>query len=164
MNKIDSKLDEARPVWLSTEEVAARLGKKRKDITKLVMKGQLHPLKKGGANVFAAPEVEALTRPGRRASPWLAGTHSRSTRPSSGEAKRSEGAEAALVFRLLNEQKTLREIVVRARVPPHRVRELYREWQRSFEHGAPVDSQTLGDGPQLDDLATAAARLFESQD
>jgi hypothetical protein len=106
-----------------------------------VMKGQLHPLKKGGVNVFAAPEIEALTRPGRRASPWLAGTHSRSTHPPSGEARRSEGAEAALVFRLLNEQKTLREIV-RAKVPPHRVRELYREWQRSFEQGAPVDTHT----------------------
>jgi len=76
----------------------------------------------------------------------------------------TQGAEAALVFRLLNEQKTLREIVVRARVPPHRARELYREWQRSFEHGASVDAQALGDGPQLDDLATAAARLFASED
>jgi hypothetical protein len=164
MNKTDSKLDETRPVWLTTEEVAARLGKKRKDITKLVMRGQLHPLKKGVVNVFAAPEVEALSRPGRRPSPWLAGTHNRSTRTRSGETKRSEGAEAALVFRLLNEQKTLREIVVRARVPPHRVRVLYREWQRSFEHGAPIDSHALGDGSQLDDLATAAARLFESED
>jgi hypothetical protein len=163
MSKTDSNVDEAKPVWLTSDEVAVRLGKKRKDVTKLVMRGHLHPLRKGGVNVFAAPEVEALARPGRRASPWLMGTPRRSASPSTA-AKRSEGTEAALVFRLLDEGKSLREIVIHAKVPPHRVRTLYREWQNSFEQGAPVDSHARGDGPELDELALAAARVFAEQD
>jgi hypothetical protein len=94
----------------------------------------------------------------------LPGWWARRAAPPSAAAKRSEGTEAALVFRLFDEQKSLREIVIRAKVPPHRVRALYREWQNSFERGAPVDSHALGDGPELDGLATAAARLFAEND
>jgi hypothetical protein len=55
---------------------------------------------------------------------------------------------------------SLREIVTRARVPPHRVRSLYREWMRSLEEGPAPDDHALGDGAELDALAAAAEDLF----
>ena len=48
---------------------------------------------------------------------------------------RTEGQEAADVFRLLNENKGLRDIVIEARIAPIRVRALYREWCLSLEEG-----------------------------
>jgi hypothetical protein len=63
-------------------------------------------------------------------------------------------------FRLLKRRMSLREIVMRARVPPHRVRMLHREWTRSLEQGPPADEHCLGDGAELDGLAAAAEDLF----
>ena len=59
---------------------------------------------------------------------------------------------------------SLRQIVIQARVPPHRVRALHREWSRSLEHGAPPDAYVLGDGPDLNDLTDAAEQLFARDD
>jgi hypothetical protein len=99
---------------------------------------------------------------GRRPSPWLASpSKSRSTKASA--ARRTEGEEAARVFRLIDHGVSLREIVMRTRVPPHRVRALYREWQRSLEDGPPRDEYALGDGAELDAIAVAAEDLFARQ-
>ena len=64
------------------------------------------------------------------------------------------------MFRLIKQGMDLREIVMRARVAPHRVRALYREWTRSLDHGAPPGEHALGDGAELDALAAAAEDLF----
>jgi hypothetical protein len=55
---------------------------------------------------------------------------------------------------------SLRDIVMRARVPPHRVRSFYREWTRSLEQGPAPDEHALGDGAELETLAAAAEDLF----
>lgn len=70
-----------------------------------------------------------------------------------------KGRKPLHVFRLLEQGMSLRQIVIQARVPPHRVRTLHREWSRSLEHGAPPDAYVLGDGPDLNALADAAAAL-----
>ena len=49
---------------------------------------------------------------------------------------------------------------MRARVPPLRVRALYREWAHSLEQGPVPDEHVLGDGAELDVLAAAAEDLF----
>jgi hypothetical protein len=54
----------------------------------------------------------------------------------------------------------LREIVTGARIPPHRVRQIHREWTRSLGEGPPPTDNALGDGTDLDDLAVAAEELF----
>jgi hypothetical protein len=131
-------------------------------IKKLQARGYLHPVLKNGVSLFALTEVEALARPGRRPSPWLA-TAGEGRGASASAPRRSEGQEAALVFRLLDRGVSLREIVIRARVPLHRVRALYREWQRSLEDGPPRDEHTLGDGAELDALAAAAEALFSRE-
>jgi hypothetical protein len=70
--------------------------------------------------------------------------------------RRTEGQEAAQVFRLIHQGMSLREIVMRARVPPHRVRALYREWAHSLEQGPVPGGHVLGDGAELDVLAAVA--------
>ena len=79
-------------------------------------------------------------------------------------ARRIDGEKAAYVFRLLDPGLGLRAIVTRAHVPPHRVRELHREWARSLEHGSPPDPHALGDTAELTELAATAQALFESRD
>ena len=160
----DSETSEPRsPAWLTRDQVAARLGKKDpKAVQKLVMRGHLHPVVKAGVYLYALTEVEALARPGRRPAPWLA-TPGKKRRAADGGAKRSEGEEAAHVFRLLDRGLDLRAIVVTTRVPPHRVRMLFREWERSLEDGAPADPLAHGDGAELDALAVAAKGLFASK-
>lgn len=158
----DKPTEPRPPAWLTKEEVAARLGKKdpRSSIGKLVMRGYLHPIMRNGTYLYALTEVEALARPGRRPKPWLADPlKKRRAAPPAG-AKRPEGEQAAHVFRLLDRGLSLRQIVVAAHVPPHRVRALFREWQRSLEDGAPPEAHTLGDGADLDELALAAHDLF----
>jgi hypothetical protein len=108
--------------------------------------------------VAANNGLRALARPGRRPSPWLA-TPGKS-RGAKATSRRTEGQEAAHVFRLIDKGMSLREIETRARVPPHRVRSLYREWTRSLEQGPARDERTLGDGVKLDALAVAAEQLF----
>jgi hypothetical protein len=155
-----SKPDDSKwPAWLTKHQVAARLGKSLSVVLKLQARGYLHPVLKNGIRHFALTEVEALARPGRRPSPWLA-SPGKSRGAKAGAARRTEGQEAAHVFRLIDKGMGLREIVVRARVPPHRVRALYREWARLLEQGPAPDEHALGDGPELDALAAAAEDLF----
>jgi len=166
MNKTEPEskpADDARlPAWLTKAEAASRLRKSVAMVTKLTDRGYLHPVLRNGVRLFALAEVEALARPGRRPSPWLASpSKSRSTKAS--VARRTEGEEAARVFRLIDHGVSLREIVMRTRVPPHRVRDLYREWQRSLEDGPPRDEYALGDGAELDAIAAAAEDLFARQ-
>jgi hypothetical protein len=75
--------------------------------------------------------------------------------------RRTDGQEAAYIFRLLDQSLSLREIVTRAHVPPHLVQDLHREWARSLEHGSPPDPHALGDTAELTDLAARAQALFE---
>ena len=165
----ESKRDDAKPprppAWLSNRQAAERLGKSVKALQKFVQRGYLHPVPKNGVSHFAFHEVEALASPGRRASPWLASPpKKRRGSQSAPLGKRTEGQEAAHVFRLLDEGLTLREIVTRAHVPPHRVRVLFREWQRPLDQGPPPDPTALGDSADLDALAAAAERLFAARD
>ena len=74
MDKTDDKPDDTQtPIWLTRDQVAARLGKTRPIVQKLQAKGYLHPVVKNGVSLFAVTEVDALARPGRRPAPWLAG-------------------------------------------------------------------------------------------
>ena len=57
---------------------------------------------------------------------------------------------------LASRRVNLGQIVIQAHVPPHRVRDVHREWTRSLEHGAPPNSHALGDDPDLNMLANAA--------
>lgn len=155
-----SKPDDAKwPAWLTKHQVAARLGKSLSVVLKLQERGYLHPVLKNGVRHFALTEVEALARPGRRPAPWLA-SPGKSRGAKTNTARRTEGQEAAQVFRLLDQGMSLREIVTRARVPPHRVRSLHREWTRSLEQGPPPEDHALGDGAELDALAAVAEDLF----
>ena len=167
MDKTNAKPDDTTsPIWLTRDQVAARLGKNRSIVQKLQEKGYLHPVVKNGISLFALAEVESLARPGRRHAPWLAGhvrTRTTLAKAAAG-ARRTEGQEAAHVFRLLEQGMSLRQIVIQARVPPDRVRSLHREWTRSLEHGPPPNSHALGDGPDLNVLADAAEQLFARDD
>lgn len=151
-----------------------RLGKSLSVVQKLQARGYLHPVAKNGSSLFALHEVEPLARvaciamagartvaPGRRPSPWLAGAvKSRGTPAKAARTRRSEGQKAAHVFRLLEQGMSLRQIVIHARVEPHLVRSLHREWKRSLEEGPPPDAHALGDGPELNVLAAAADQHF----
>jgi len=130
----------------------------------LQYRGYLHPVMRNRIRLYALAEVEALARPGRRPSPWLASPPKTRTTPAKIAARRTDGEEAAYVFRLLDQGLSLRAIVTRAHVPPHRVRELHREWARSLEHGSPPDPHALGDTAELTELAATAQALFESRD
>jgi hypothetical protein len=167
MDKTDNKPDDTQtPIWLTRDQVAARLGKSRSVVQKLQASGYLHPVVRNGVSLFALHEVDILARPGRRPAPWLAGpvrTRTKLAHAPTGTC-RTEGQEAGHVFRLLEQGLSLQQIVIQARVPPHRVRALYREWTRSLEHGAPPTSQALGDGPDLNTLADAAEQLFARRD
>jgi hypothetical protein len=158
----DSKLTDTRwPLWLTKYQVAARLRKSVSVIKKLQARGYLHPVLKNGISLFALTEVEALARPGRRPSPWLTSApKSRGGRAKGTSTHRTEGQEAAHVFRMLKRGMSLRDIVMRAHVPPHRVRLLYREWKRSLDEGPPALANAVGDSPELDALAAAAEDLF----
>jgi len=159
----ESKLADAKwPTWLTKHQAAARLGKSLSVVLRLQARGYLHPVLKNGIRHFALTEVEALARPGRPPSPWLA-SPGKSRRAKAAVSRRTEGQEAAQVFRLLDQGVSLREIVMRARVAPHRVRALYREWTRSLEQGPAPDEHALGDGAELDVLAAAAEDLFASK-
>jgi hypothetical protein len=162
MNKTEPQsnpADTQPPVWLTKHQAAARLGKTLPMITKLQERGYLHAVLRNGKRLFALAEVESLARPGRRPSPWLA-SPSKSRHGKGPASRRPEGQEAAIVFRLLEKGMDLRRIVVRTRIPPHRVRTLYREWSLSLEQGAPPADHALGDSAELDDLAAAAQDLF----
>jgi hypothetical protein len=148
------------PLWLTKHQAATRLGKSVAEIVKLHQRGYLHPVLKHGIRLFALGEIEELARSGRRLSPWFASpSKSRRAKTPAAHAPR-KGHEAAHVFRMLDRGMDLREIVTRARIPPHRVRQLHREWTRSLAEGPPPTDNALGDGADLDDLAVAAEELF----
>jgi hypothetical protein len=164
MDKIKSNPTDATwPAWLTKEQASARLGKPVSVLQHLQYRGYLHPVLRSGIRLYALAEVEALARPGRRPSPWIASppraraTHAKTAKTAT---RRTEGQEAAHVFRLLDQGLSLREIVMQAGVPPHRVRSLHREWTRSLEQGPPPDDHALGDGAELDALAVVAEDLF----
>lgn len=162
MNKTEPESnppDTRPPAWLTKQQAAVRLGKTLPMITKLQERGYLHAVLRNGKRLFALAEVEALARPGRRPSPWLA-SPSKSRHGKGPASRRAEGQEAAIVFRLLDKGLDLRRIVVRTRIPPLRVRTLYREWSRSLDQGAPPADHALGDSAELDALAAAAVDLF----
>jgi hypothetical protein len=169
--KRESKLNDPSPVqtrwptWLTRHQAAARLGKSPSVVQKLQARGYLHPVVKNGISLFALSEVEALTLPGRRPAPWLASpAKCRSPRAKTLPTQRTEGLEAAQVFRLLDQHLSLREIVIRAHVPPHRVRSLYLDWMRSLDQGPPVLARARADGADLDALAAATERLLARND
>jgi len=130
----------------------------------LQYRGYLHPVLRSGIRLYALAEVEALARPGRRPSPWIASPPRARATHAKTATRRTEGQEAAHVFRLLDQGLSLREIVMQAGVPPHRVRSLHREWTRSLEQGPPPDDHALGDGAELDALAAVAENLFARED
>jgi hypothetical protein len=146
--------------WLSGQQTAARLGKTLKEINRLVSRGYLHPVIKNGLRFYASSELENLAKPGPRPAPWLAGPSRRSKKPPNASARRrTHGEEAALVFQLLHADKSLREIVIRSRVPPHRVRSLYREWRLALEQGRPETPRD--DGVPTPDAVTATLARFD---
>src|SRR5579863_7354269 len=97
MNKTEpqSNPPDTRPsAWLTKQQAAARLGKTLPMITKLPERGYLHAVLRNGKRLFALAEVEALARPGRRPSPWLA-SPSKSRYGKGPASRRAEGQEAA---------------------------------------------------------------------
>ncbi len=161
MDKIKSNPTDATwPAWLTKEQASARLGKPVSVLQHLRYRGYLHPVLRSGIRLYALAEVEALARPGRRPSPWIAsppGPAPPMQRPPL-DAPRVQ--EAAHVFRSLDQGLNLREIVMQAGLSPHRVRSLHREWTRSLEQGPPPDDRAFGDGAELDALAAVAEDLF----
>ena len=77
---------------------------------------ELHPSVCGGVHYFDPEEVESVS--------WVLGT-TRGVR----RDKRDEGEIAALAFHAFDDGKDLHEIVTVLRIPPEKVRALYREWR-----------------------------------
>ena len=103
-----------------------------------------HPLRlRRGVNFFDSREVRALARKRASVSPFVRAT-SLLERPA---FRRSDGHEAAEVFQLLNQNKSLRDIVIEACIPPTRVRALYREWCLSLEDGERLREKEQQDLP-----------------
>jgi hypothetical protein len=178
------------PVWLTRQEVAIRLDRTVSAISKLVGSGHLHPIRtRANTSVFPAAEVEALAR-GQTLNPWFPLRNARGGASASGPiatTRRKMGDEAARVFRLLHQKKSLRDIVILAGVTPERARALSLQWEQlSTERGphaepngplipdGPVpgdlgatNREPLPDGPDhgvdLDALTAAAERLFGEQ-
>jgi hypothetical protein len=76
---------------------------------------ELHPQVQDGVHYFDAEEVAALARA-------MAPKRPR-------ENERTDGEIAALAFLAFDEGKDLFQIVTELRIPPERVRVLYREWR-----------------------------------
>jgi len=103
---------------LTRKQVADRLGV---SISKVrTMEGKsLHPMKIDGVHYFERSEVDAAAlNLGRK-----------------GAAHMTEGEVAAAVFKLIDNGKELREIVIELEQPPSVVRALYREWLDDFGEG-----------------------------
>lgn len=100
--------------WLTRREVAEQLGISVSSVRRL--EGTtLHPVQdEHGVWRFDASTLDAV--PARRQRRAV-----RRRRPRPGEV-------AARVFRLLDERRSLRDIVVVTRQPPELVRTLYRQW------------------------------------
>jgi len=77
---------------------------------------ELHPEMVGSVHYFDPDEVASLA--------WSLGGQRRKT-----TRQRDEGEIAALAFLAFDEGRDLFEIVTQLRIPPERVRALYREWR-----------------------------------
>ncbi len=85
---------------------------------------RLHPeLDRGGVWRFDRVAVEEFARTG--------GARRRKSR----QRRASSGEMAARVFRMLSDGKDIREIVVKCKQSPERVRVLYREWLTGLRQG-----------------------------
>lgn len=103
---------------LTRKQVADRLGI---SISKVrTMEGKsLNPVKIDGVHYFERADVDAAALSmGRK-----------------GAAHMTEGEVAAAVFKLIDNGKELREIVIELEQPPSVVRSLYREWLDDFSEG-----------------------------
>jgi hypothetical protein len=101
--------------WLTRKHVAEQLGVSIFKVRSMEGK-DLHPEVMGGVHYFDPEEVAPLA--------WsLVGKRGKATR------QNDEGEIAALVFVAFDEGRDLFEIVTRLRIPPERVRALYREWR-----------------------------------
>ena len=107
--------------WLTRREVAERLGISVSSVRRLEG-STLHPVQdEDGVRLFDASTLDAVpTRRKRRTA------RRRRERP---------GDVAARVSRLLDERRSLRDIVVVTRQPPEHVRALYREWLVGLSDG-----------------------------
>jgi muconolactone delta-isomerase len=76
---------------------------------------ELHPNKVDGIHYFDAEEVAAVAR-------RMAPKHRRS-------GERTAGEIAALAFQAFDDGQDLHQIVTELRIPPEKVRALYREWR-----------------------------------
>lgn len=122
--------------WLTRHQVAKMLGISIASVRRMEQQGTLHPRMSQGVNFFDSREVRALARDRASLSPSpLVRARAAASFPLCSVPGRTEGQEAADVFRLLNENKGLRDIVIEARIAPIRVRALYREWCLSLEEG-----------------------------
>jgi hypothetical protein len=103
---------------LTRKQVADRLGVSVSKVRTLEGKS-LNPIKIDGVHYFERAEVDAaaLSMGRKRA------------------AHMTEGEVAAAVFRLIDNGKELREIVIELEQPPSTVRALYREWLDDFDAG-----------------------------
>lgn len=77
---------------------------------------ELHPEVMGGVHYFDPEEVASVA--------WALGPKRRGAR-----GDHADGEIAALAFHAFNEGKDLHEIVSTLRIPPEKVRALYREWR-----------------------------------
>jgi hypothetical protein len=124
---MQDELNEAAPAsseQADAPKIAARLTRKRVadqlgvSIFKVrSMEGkELHPEIVGGVHYFDPDEVASLA--------WSRGPKRRGA-----HGEPSDGEIAALAFHAFDDGKDLFEIVTQLRIPPEKVRALYREWR-----------------------------------
>jgi hypothetical protein len=119
----ERKQDDSSPAPEESTDTPERLTRKRVadalgvSIFKVrSMEGsELHPTIRDGVHYFDAEEIAALTRK-------MAPKRQR-------ENDRNDGEIAALAFFAFDEGKDLFQIVTELRIPPEKVRALYREWR-----------------------------------
>jgi hypothetical protein len=116
---IDRQPADSPPRHLTRTQVAKRLGVSVATVRRMEGK-ELHPTKdENGVRLFEPAEVESI---GAARSPGP-------PTPS------SSGILAATVFTMLDQKKTLREIVIALKAPPEVIRALYREWSMDLTTG-----------------------------
>lgn len=124
----------SQPMYtLSRADVAARLKMSVSSVRRLEF-DKLHPLQdQHGVWRFDPTEVEAVAAANvrqRRRAP-LRARHGREEQLSAAR----EGRTAATVFRMFARGMTLPQIVVATNQSPVVIRDLYREWSTSLDHG-----------------------------
>ena len=148
---------------LTRSQVASLMGISTSAVIHLERKGKLHPSIQRGVHLFDPVEVHDVARQ-RLASGSgqpLASTAGRTAPRYRRFGPRNNGRLAATVFQLLEENKTLRQIVIETRIPPVHVRELYHEWSISLEDGERMRTRRRhqkGESPVSDAPATPPPR------